>query len=240
MKAFTRKILNMADELIVLSPNARVFFNRIAPLCRITVIPNAIETPNSLASDLVLRNAGFKSVNVLFVGGDEAKRKGLFDVLKAIPIVTEKYGADVVFIFVGRCDKEKQRAIREVEVRYHCVKNMGFLKRDEMMKVRLASDIYILPSYAEGLPIGLLEAMAAGLPVVSTKVGSIPELIEEEKNGFLIEPGDYVTLAERIVQLAKDQKLRQTIGERNIEKVKKSYSLERAVQDLNDIYFKLV
>lgn len=160
----------------------------------------------------------------------------MFDVLKAIPIVAHKFGSDILFLFVGKYDKEKQKAIGGVGNQFDIVKNLGFLEKDEMLKIKLTSDIYVLPSYAEGLPMAMLEAMAAGLPVVSTKVGSIPELIEEGVNGFLIESGDYKTLAERIVQLAKNKSLREAMGKRNIEKVKKSYSLECATQELGKIY----
>ena len=77
------------------------------------------------------------------------------------------------------------------------------------------SDIFILPSYAEGLPIAILEAMAAKLPVISTSVGSIPEVIKEKINGYLIKPGDYKALANRIILLAKNKSLRMKIGNNN-------------------------
>lgn len=239
-RVLTRKILSMVERIIVLSPDTALFFKRIAPQSKISVIPNAIETRNLSTREWALEKTGLHPVRVLFVGGEEAKRKGLFDVLKAIPIVANKYGSGILFVFVGIYDKLKQEAIHEAETMYHCVKNMGFLDKGEMQKVRLSSDIYILPSYAEGLPMALLEAMAAGLPVISTMVGSIPELIEEGTNGFLIQPGDYVALAERIVRLAKNQGLRNRMGKRNIEKVRKSYSLEHWMQDLYDIYLKVI
>lgn len=85
--------------------------------------------------------------------------------------------------------------------------------KERMLLVRQTSNIlYILPSYAEGLPCALLEAMAAGLPVVSTSVGSIPEVVEDSINGFLITPGDFTSLAEKIVVLANDRALRQTMA----------------------------
>lgn len=235
-RALTRKILSMVDRIIVLSPNTAAFFKAIVSPCKVSIIPNAIEPSNSTKEQLFERIYPHPVLTVLFVGGEEAKRKGLFDILKAIPIVVDEYGPDLLFLFVGIYDREKQEAIREAETAYHCVKNVGFLESDEMQKVRLTSDIYILPSYAEGLPMALLEAMEAGLPVVSTRVGSIPELVEEGVNGFLIEPGDYEALAQSIVKLGRDRELRHTMGERNIEKVRASYSLENAMQKLNDLY----
>jgi len=239
-RALTTKIFDMVDRIIVLSPNAAVFFKRIVQADKISVISNAAGTLSLSATDAALRKTSSGAVKVLFVGGEEAKRKGLFDVLKAIPIVVDKYGSKILFLFVGIYDQQKQEAIQRAETMHHCVKNIGFLEKDELLKVRLTSDIYVLPSYAEGLPIAMLEAMAAGLPVVASRVGSIPELIEEGVNGFLIDPGDVEALADRIVKLAKDRELRHRMGQRNIEKVTKSYSLDRAMQDLNNLYAEVI
>lgn len=239
-KVLTTRILNIAEGIIVLSPNVAVFFKRIAPASKISVISNAIETPSLTTKRLASRKADSNIVKVLFVGGEEAKRKGLFDVLRAIPIVIGKCGSEVLFLFVGIYDEQKQRALNRAETMYHCVKNMGFLEKDDLLEVRLTSDIYILPSYAEGLPMAMLEAMAAGLPVVATRVGSVPELIEEGVNGFLVAAGDYEALAERIVNLARDRELRQTMGRRNMEKVKESHSLEQAMQNLQDLYCNVI
>jgi len=240
VKALIRKILSMTDRLIVLSPNTQVFFEKISPSSKISVISNTTEIPSKLKEGMHLRKNDSTTVKVLFVGSEEAKRKGFFDVIKAIPIVAEKCGSNTLFIFAGIYDEEKQRVINEAKTLYNCVNYLGFLRKDEMLKARLKSDIYILPSYAEGLPVAMLEAMAAGLPVISTRVGSIPEVIEDGINGFLIEPGDYEALAEKIVELASDQDLRQTMGERNVEKIRKSYSSERAMQELNEIYREVI
>jgi glycosyltransferase involved in cell wall biosynthesis len=240
MRSIIRKILKVADEVIVLSPNSCVFFRRIVPSCKLSVISNAAEIPDLSLGEKSSGKANPEGVRVLFVGGEEAKRKGFFDVLKAIPLVTERYGSNIHFLFVGKYDEEKRRIINEAEMHFHCLEYMGFLEKDEMHEVRQTSDIYVLPSYAEGLPIALLEAMAAGLPVVSTRVGSISEVVEEGVNGFLIEPGDHEALAQRIVLLAKNQKLRQLMSKANIEKIRKFYSLENAMKNLNEIYSRVI
>jgi len=240
IKALIRKILSMTDRLIVLSPNTQIFFEKISPSSKISVISNTSEIPARLNEEMDIRKNDSTTVKVLFVGSEEAKRKGFYDVIKAIPIVAAKCGSNILFIFAGIYDLEKQTIIKEANNLYHCVNYFGFLEKDEMLKTRLKSDIYILPSYAEGLPVAMLEAMAAGLPVVSTRVGSIPEVIEEDVNGFLIEPGDYETLAEKIVELAGDQELRQTMGKRNVEKIRKSYSSESAMQHLSEIYQEVI
>jgi glycosyltransferase involved in cell wall biosynthesis len=235
-KTLVRSLLGMADRIIVLSSKTELFFQRIVYHRRISVISNATEIPSTSARELVSNRNIPNHVSVLFVGGEEAKRKGFYDILKAIPAVTGKCNSNILFIFAGKFDMEKQKAIHEAETLYHCVKYLGFLEKDEMLKVRLTSDIYILPSYAEGLPIAMLEAMASELPVISTGVGSIPELIENGVNGFLIKPGDFAALAEKIVNLANEKTLRRKMGKRNVEKIRRFYSLEHFLEELNKIY----
>lgn len=235
-KTLIRNLLGMVDRIIVLSSKTKLFFQRIVYYCRISVVPNATEIPSNLIKELTSNRNIPNQVRVLFIGGEEAKRKGFYDVLKAIPVVAGKCNLNILFVFAGKFDMEKQKAIHEVETLHHPAKYLGFLEKDEMLRVRLTSDIYILPSYAEGLPIAMLEAMASELPVISTKVGSIPELIEDGVNGFLIKPGDFMALAEKIVDLANDKTLRRKMGKRNVEKIRRLYSSEHFLEELNKIY----
>lgn len=75
------------------------------------------------------------------------------------------------------------------------------------------ADVYVLPSYKEGLPISILEAMSYSLPVISTRVGGIPEIIMNGKNGLLINPGDKEALYESIIKLKNSEELRIRMGE---------------------------
>ncbi len=97
------------------------------------------------------------------------------------------------------------------------------------------SDIFILPSFAEGLPIALLEAMACELPVISTRVGGIPDLVDRE-NGILIEPGDARGLTKALEILIKDKKLRETMGANNRKKIINNYSISIMVDKIINIY----
>lgn len=235
-KTLIRNLLGMADKIIVLSPKTKHFFHRIVQTSRISVLSNTTEIPNRSIKESVDNRNPSDPVKVLFIGSEEAKRKGFYDVLKAIPAVVDKCGSNVLFLFAGKYDLEKQKEIREAETLYKNVRHLGYLEKNEFITVRLTSDIYVLPSYAEGLPIAMLEAMASGLPVISTKVGSIPEVIEEGVNGFLITPGDFRALAEKIVTMANDKTLRQKMGKRNVEKIRQFYSSEHFVEELNEIY----
>jgi len=102
------------------------------------------------------------------------------------------------------------------------------------------ASIFILPSYQENLPVALLEAMAMGLPVVTTPVAGIPDMVEEGRNGFLVPPGDYAGLAERLVRLAHDPALRRSMGEANVAKVRQEYHPALFAKRIADVYRKLL
>ena len=98
------------------------------------------------------------------------------------------------------------------------------------------ADIFILPSYNEGLPMSILEAMSYGLPVISTPVGGIPEIVKDGVNGYLIFPGDNEALAEKIELLAKNKELRLRMGQENYKLVSQKYNAGTIINQLKILY----
>jgi glycosyltransferase involved in cell wall biosynthesis len=100
------------------------------------------------------------------------------------------------------------------------------------------ADIFVLPSLSEGLPIVILEAMACGLPIVATRVGGIPDIIEEDVNGYLVESGDFQGLADKIIFLLENQPLKHRISKNNRIKVQE-YDWKNVIKQLESIYFEI-
>jgi glycosyltransferase involved in cell wall biosynthesis len=98
----------------------------------------------------------------------------------------------------------------------------------------------VLPSYNEGLPMALLEAMSHGLPCITTKVGGIPELIKDEENGMLIDAGDIGALESKISYLIKNETVRQKIGERARETVINDYEASQFIKILCNVFDQLI
>lgn len=95
---------------------------------------------------------------------------------------------------------------------------------------------FVLPSYAEGLPMAMLEAMAHGLPVIATRVGAIPEAVTDGVEGYLIDPGDIAALADRIMRLAADPELRRRMGRAARARAEAAYGLDAMVEQLMRVY----
>jgi len=100
----------------------------------------------------------------------------------------------------------------------------------------LNADIFVLPSYSEGFPVVVLEAMAGKLPIVTTPVGALPEVFDDGLNGFFIQPGDYRDLADKMIRLVTDSETRTRTGQYNFEYVSENFDIDVIAGKLGDIF----
>lgn len=233
-----QKVLDTADKIIVLSSKWKSLLMNITSRQtshegKIAVLENSVDFSRfaGLEREAISRDM----FNVLFMGGVGAKTKGMYEVLKAIPLVVKEH-KNILFYFVA-CGSIKGFDIRWNEEPYIShTRFVDYVFGNRKIEVFANADIFVLPSYSEGLPITMLEAMAAGLPVIATPVGSIPEVIEEGENGFLVGIGDYRALAEKILILAKDQKLRLEMATNNVGKIRKQFDRSVVMRKLGNLY----
>jgi len=113
-------------------------------------------------------------------------------------------------------------------------------ERDDVLDHLAVSDVFVLSSLSEGLPMSVLEAMAAGLPLVLTRVGGMPELVAEGDNGRLVPPGDPAALAEAIDALARDVALRRAYGAASRKRVEETFALRRFQEEHVRLYERLL
>ena len=122
---------------------------------------------------------------ILFLGFI-TELKGVFD----IPDIAKKiieHNSNVKFVLAGSGEIEKLQAIIEKKGISQYFSFPGWIKKEEKEKLLQEADIFFLPSYTEGMPMSILEAMGYGLPIVTTNVGGIPQLVENGKNGYMID-----------------------------------------------------
>jgi glycosyltransferase involved in cell wall biosynthesis len=150
--------------------------------------------------------------------------KGQTHLLQAMAQVVKRVPTAVCLI-VGRGEllSTLQQQANELQLGER-VKFLGF--RSDVAELLSLMEVFILPSLSEGLPLSLLEAQAAGKPVVASRVGGNPEVVENGKTGFLVPPSEPDMLAERIVQLLENPSAAIAMGERGRLRMRQIFSLE--------------
>jgi glycosyltransferase involved in cell wall biosynthesis len=113
---------------------------------------------------------------------------------------------------------------------------VGYASQDEVVQYLEESDIFVLPSFAEGVPVSIMEAMACGIPVVATFVGGVAELVENEINGLLVFPSDIEGLGNAIEKYLYDSNLRQNIIQKAREKIIAEYNINVEVDKLASLF----
>jgi glycosyltransferase involved in cell wall biosynthesis len=237
MKESIRRTLERADLVLALSDEWSARLRRIAPRAKIRVLPNPV-----VVEDFEPAAEGRSEVpeaggTVLFLGAF-LKRKGVYDLIDAMPAVL-KSRSDVVFEMGG--DQEVDR-VNELIRKHGLERNvriLGWVKGTDKLAAFARAHVYVLPSYIEGVPIGVLEAEAAGLPIVTTPVGGVPEIVKDGVNGFLISPGDVRALSSSILRVLEDADLRKKMSETNMRSVKSKHDASLVARTLCKWYDEL-
>lgn len=167
--------------------------------------------------------------------------KGIKYLIEAAKIVNYELrtrNQELIFIVIGKGPERNK--LEKLIKKYNLEKKFFLLGEIENASRYLKIfDFFILPSVKEGLPYTILEAMAAELPIIASKVGGIPEMIEDNKNGFLVKPRNSEALAEKIVWLINHPKKAQELGQNAYQKVVEKFTLEKMVEETKEVYVKL-
>ncbi|MFL6029912.1 MAG: glycosyltransferase family 4 protein [Gaiellaceae bacterium] len=160
------------------------------------------------------------------------------DVLVAFKALRQS-GVDACLCMVGDGPDRGQLERRAHEL--GVVRDTLFLGyQEDVAPYYAAFDALVLPSSNEGTPVSAIEALAAGRPVVATRVGGVPDVVEDGQDGFLVEPGATDDLADRLAQLARDPDLRKRMGDAGRARVVPRYAVERLVDDVDRLYRSLL
>ena len=183
--------------------------------------------------------ADFSSAPPLIVAvGRLIAKKGFADLIQACRLLVERGKSFRCQIFgEGPLEEKLRRQIEELKLR-NCVELPGPKPQHEIRKYLAAGTLFVLPSVidSEGgrdnLPTVIMEAMATGLPVISTGIGGIPEMVIDNETGFLVPPGDVAALAGAIERLFDEISLARRLGERGFQRAKELFSIEKNVRSL--------
>ena len=231
-KAKVRKALVDADMNIVLSERLVPMIKDKEPKAKVEVLYNAVSTYDHNPYSLQARN-------VLFMGR-LGVRKGTFDLIEAIKRLDSEIPQDVKFYLCGDVGEEAVRQkVAELGIE-HRIAHIGWIDGEQKKEFISKSMINCLPSYNEGLPMTILETMAAGIPNISTNIASIPEIIKNGENGFLIEPGDVTSLVKRLKELICNESLLRSFSQKSYDFIVQKFSMNRNIANLKKFYTNLV
>ncbi len=177
----------------------------------------------------------------LFVGGN-LEKKGIIELIDAAEIVAKEFN-DVNFLAVGRGTDKYMSMLKSKLDKAGLSKRFSFvynLKHEDIIRLYKESAMFVLPSYRDGLPQVIMEAMAASLPVVSTTIGGIPEAVEEGKNGYLVEPCEHISLAERMSTLFANEAKRKSMGKLGRKMAEERFEWRRMVKSYISAYDKVM
>ena len=245
-KIMAPTVLNAADRVIGVSHHEMELLQQIIKFdtSKIRYIPNGIDFSRFEPipkPDPFLSRYKPKGRIVLYVGR-LASNKGLEVLVSAAPKVLKEH-PDTTFMFVGEDEGMKDILIRKAK-KLGILKRLlftGHIKDDALFNSAFpACDVFVLPSEYEAFGIVLLEAMACKKPVVGTRVGGVPEAIGDEGAGVVVEYNDKAALAEEINKLLADDKLRQRMGEIGRKRVKKQFTWETVVDQIEKVYAELI
>ena len=224
-KIYIKKILLRLDMIITEGQIINEQFKSI--VSSVDVVSAHIGIPSNNVKIVNKNKTGFQ---VLYIIGQHRKEKGFWDLLYCIPKVISR-NPNVIFNFVGDINdrliskKNVQRFIKRHNIE-EFIDFQGVKYGDEKDLCYQTASIMTLPSYTEGFPTSILEGMSFGLPIIATRVGVIPEIIKDEVNGYLLNPGDRIKLIELISFLSMNHDLVKKMGNNNREYFLKSFTIQ--------------
>jgi glycosyltransferase involved in cell wall biosynthesis len=242
-EALDRWVLRRLACTVCVSEDMAVRVRRAGvPPDRVTVIRNAIDTPTLDHPDPAYRQmlqGLFARPRTHLIGsaGRLSPEKGFDQLIEAAALVTQaEPDAGFVVFGEGPLRAALSRLITERGLEGRFVLG-GF--RSEMPSLLPHFDLAVLSSYTEGLPVIVLEALAAAVPVVATAVGGTPEVLEDGVHGYLVRPGDPVALADRILRLLRSEADRREMGGRGRQRVREQFTFAAMALQYQQLFDRL-
>jgi glycosyltransferase involved in cell wall biosynthesis len=222
-------MLGNTDVVICLSQSWMKYYEQNFKIKRLIILPNIIDYP-------IKHEGSVKSevITLLFLGLI-CKPKGIFDLIEVIANNKDKYRSRIKLLIAGNGEVQH---LKDMIAKNHIediVEFLGWISHEGKANVLNDSDIYILPSYHEGLPISILESMAYGKAIISTNVGGIPEIVRNKENGILINSGNLKQIEQAIDFFLKNPEQLVLYGEAS-KRIVQKFLPHEVIKELEHIY----
>lgn len=233
--------LKGGTQFLCQGPAWQKFATEVAgfPVERAPIVPNwTAADPLLLIGEERDKRAANQIPQLLFLAWLE-REKGIFELLDACEGLVEDHQFRVVIAGRGRAEPEARRLVEEGALRAR-VEFVGWVQGEGLETLLAQSDILVLPSWAEGFPNSVIEAMAAGLAVVVSSVGNIPGMLTDGHEALLVPPRQSEPLKAAISTLLQDEALRQEIARCGNLFVRENFAVEPAVRKLSTVIFRAI
>lgn len=205
-KKAVRYILQKSDTVVALSNYWKEYYEQELGCNHVNVVLNIMDEPHE---DHACRNP--QKCTFLFLG-KICDHKGVFDLLNVINENSEQLRPFLRLLIAGIGETERLLSYIKTHHLEDIIEYKGWVDGDEKTQLLNQSDVFVLPSYYEGVPISLLEGFSYHLPAITTPVGGIPEILKDGENGILIQPGDKKALFLAMKRLIESPELREKMG----------------------------
>jgi N,N'-diacetylbacillosaminyl-diphospho-undecaprenol alpha-1,3-N-acetylgalactosaminyltransferase len=222
----TKKIIFQNSDDLKLFVDKKIIPKEKAVLIRSSGI-DTNEFKPLLKNKKLLKELGLKNKPIVLMIARVLKDKGVEEYIKAANILKDK----AEFLYVGDIDKGNKNSFLP---KWGNVKYLGF--RNDIKELISICDIFVLPSYREGVPRTLLEASAMGKAIVTTDAVGCKEVVEDNKNGFLVPIKDYKSLSKKIELLIENEKLREIFGKNSRKKAVNEFDIKIVVNEYMKVY----
>jgi glycosyltransferase involved in cell wall biosynthesis len=224
-KTIIRSVLIGCATIIVLSPFWEKYFISIG-VAKTLVVPNSVKIPG-------VNHYNINAKGITYLGFIE-ERKGVYDLLRAFSLIPSDQ--NIILNICGSGEDEKLiDAINDSGQKENIVFH-GWVTSEKREEIFKNTALFVLPSYYEALPMSVIEAMAYGIPVVSTPVGSIPEVVTDGLHGLLVNAGDVKGLSDAIDKLMSESEMRHQMSLKCYSKIKDEYSIDKTFEKLTNLY----
>jgi glycosyltransferase involved in cell wall biosynthesis len=234
---FLRWTLSLPDLIVVLASRELTAYQEFLARQDVMVIPNGIDC-RAFAAVPTVNAMGSKPLRLLYFGR-LAREKGLYEILQGLRLAQE-LGVDARLVVAGSGaeDDRLRRYAQALGVAPRVVFVGPVFGRDKV-KLLCGTDLMLLPSYSEGLPYALLEAMAAGIPVIATPVGAIPDVVTDGMHGCLVPVRDGRAIAEALATLHADREKISWMSRASRRRIRAAFSIERVAAEFSNQYSRL-
>jgi glycosyltransferase involved in cell wall biosynthesis len=236
-------IIGKASSVIVLGESLKYIFKGIIHENSIKIVKNCVDKSSLLSKDVINEKINYierkRKIQVLFLS-NLIESKG-YKIVLNLAKITKNSSRNFKFIFAGEFFDKKDKLYFNEYIRKHNLTNIeyiGVVTGVEKLNVLKNSDILILPTFykKEGQPISIIEAMGNGLAVITTNHAGIPDLVEDNENGFLVCYEDINLMFDKLNMLYDDRNLLKEISKKNIKKIRDDFLEEHYIESLNLIF----